>query len=202
MAPAAAVQGIGNTLAPSCDSDGGAIASGWGRPSCVRDDERETGVAPYTTGSRRRSAGSTSRADVRANHCCGTTWPSGLMTASITRDAHPGMLEGFVARRGSSPVRGHAAWSSPYYIGVDSGAATVPVSAASVWSDRQKQPQPQPPPQGDEHAVRSRAVGMVMALSHAAAYSPDCECSMAWAGCCKVGNSSVWRKWGEQARGP
>ena len=33
--------------------------------------------SPHTREGRRRSAGSTSRADVRASHCCGTTWPSG-----------------------------------------------------------------------------------------------------------------------------
>ena len=49
---------------------------------------------------------------MRANHCCG-----------------------------DSPVRGHAAWWSPW--GVDS-AATVPLCATSVGSDRQGQPQPPP----------------------------------------------------------
>ena len=71
-------------------------ADGWGLPSRVRGDTSVTsqhnaspsGVAPYTTRSRRRrSAGSTSRADVRANHCCGTTWPSGP-TASRAMRTH------------------------------------------------------------------------------------------------------------------
>ena len=91
-------------------------AEGWALPSRVRGDTSVTlqhkaspsGVAPYTTKSRRRrSAESTPGADVRASHCCGTTWPSGPTASRAMRTQ--ACSRGF-ARRASRPVRGHAAW--------------------------------------------------------------------------------------------
>lgn len=181
-------------------------ADGWGLPSRVRGDTSVTsqhnaspsGVAPYTTRSRRRrSAGSTSRADVRANHCCGTTWPSGP-TASRAMRTHA-CSRGF-ARRASSPVRGHAAWWSPSA----STAAPQPcpcaphLCGATGKGSRSRRRKAISMRSGG----RAEPASLGMAPSHAAACGPDCDRSMAWAGGGKVGNSSVSRKWVEQAREP
>ena len=88
---------LGAAILSSSRAQGGrGAAEGWGRPSRVRGDTSVTsqhsaspgGVAPYTTRpKRRRSAWSTLGADVRANHCCRTTWPSGP-TASRAMRTH------------------------------------------------------------------------------------------------------------------
>ena len=118
---------------------------------------------------------------------------------SLTRDAHPCMLEGFGSVGEQS---GSRACCVVVAIGVDSGATTVPVCATPVWSERQRQPQPPPQAISMRSGGRAEPALLGTALSHAAACGPDCERSMAWAGGGKVGNSSVSRKWVEQAREP
>ena len=147
-------------------------------------------VAPYTTRSNlRRSSSRTPGAVVRASHCCGTTRPSPPRPSRQTRTQACSSRGARLARR---PERAHAALWSPY------GSTTAP------------QPGLPPPPHRRSASAKGRrsrrrsavwkwsdamvSAGSVgMAVSHAAAWGPDCDLRSAWQGGVRWGNNSLSR---------
>jgi len=150
--------GVGNSFAPFCDSDGRTITSGSRRlgPPLARQRRHGRHVATQRLAKWSSAvhdqveAAAIGWVDMRGGRACQPLLRDDLALGSnsLARDAHPCMLEGLGSAGQQS---GSRAGGVVVAVGVDSGSATVPVGATSVWSDRQRQPQP--PPQGYEHAV-------------------------------------------------